>query len=73
MIGYIRVSDPRKADGESQREAIRAYATMRGIQVSDWIEEHVSATKTELSDRKLSSLHNKASSYQILLGLAAVK
>jgi DNA invertase Pin-like site-specific DNA recombinase len=52
MIGYIRVSDTRKADGESQKEAIRAYPTKRGIQLSDWIEEHVSATKTELSDRK---------------------
>ncbi len=56
MVGYIRVSDSRKADGESQREAIRAYAAKRGIQISDWIEEHVSATKTELSDRKLSTL-----------------
>lgn len=56
MIGYIRVSDSRKADDGSQREAIKAYAAKRGIQISDWIEEHVSATKTELSDRKLSSL-----------------
>lgn len=56
MIGYIRVSDARKADGESQREAIKAYAAKRGLQISDWIEEHVSATKTELSDRKLSLL-----------------
>lgn len=56
MIGYIRVSDSRKADGESQREAIKAYAAKRGIQISGWIEEHVSATKTELNDRKLSSL-----------------
>ncbi|WP_299136247.1 recombinase family protein [uncultured Vibrio sp.] len=56
MIGYIRVSDSRKADGESQREAIKAYANKRGIFISDWIEEHVSASKTELSDRKLSSL-----------------
>ncbi|MDC5849017.1 recombinase family protein [Vibrio europaeus] len=56
MIGYIRVSDSRKADGESQREAIKTYAAKRGILISDWIEEHVSASKTELSDRKLSSL-----------------
>lgn len=56
MIGYIRVSDARKADGESQREAIKSYAAKRGLQISDWIEEHVSATKTELSDRKLSLL-----------------
>ena len=56
MIGYIRVSDARKADGESQWEAIKSYAAKRGLQISDWIEEHVSATKTELSDRKLSLL-----------------
>lgn len=56
MIGYIRVSDPRKADGESQREAIKVYASKHDIQISEWIEEHMSATKTELSDRKLSSL-----------------
>ena len=49
MIGYIRVSDSQRADGESQREAIKAYAAKRGIQITDWIEEHVSATKTELS------------------------
>ncbi|WP_264878320.1 recombinase family protein [Vibrio agarivorans] len=56
MIGYIRVSDSQRADGEPQREAIKAYAAKRGIQISDWIEEHVSATKTELSERKLYSL-----------------
>ncbi|MDE1227564.1 recombinase family protein [Vibrio aestuarianus] len=56
MIGYIRVSDSQRADGESQREAIKAYAAKHGIQISDWIEEHVSATKTELSERKLYSL-----------------
>ncbi|MBF4270037.1 resolvase, partial [Vibrio anguillarum] len=42
MIGYIRVSDSQRADGESQREAIKAYAAKRGIQITDWIEEHVS-------------------------------
>ncbi|HHF3108984.1 TPA: recombinase family protein [Vibrio diabolicus] len=56
MIGCIRVSDSQRADGESQREAIKAYAAKRGIQITDWIEEHVSATKTELSERKLFSL-----------------
>ncbi|MDE1241049.1 recombinase family protein [Vibrio aestuarianus] len=56
MIGYIRVSDSQRADGESQREAIKAYAAKRGIQITDWIEEHESATKTELSERKLFSL-----------------
>ena len=66
MIGYIRVSDTQKADGESQREAIQAYATKRGIQISDWIEEHVSASKTELSERKLSSLITSQQSLIVL-------
>ena len=35
MIGYIRVSDSQRADGESQREAIKAYAAKRGIQITD--------------------------------------
>ncbi|TKF64529.1 hypothetical protein FCV55_20755 [Vibrio sp. F13] len=56
MIGYIRVSDSQRADGESQREAIKAYADKHGIQITDWIEEHVSAAKTEIRERKLSSL-----------------
>ncbi|ELA8193718.1 TPA: recombinase family protein [Vibrio alginolyticus] len=56
MIGYIRVSDSRKADGESQREAIKAYAYTNDLEISEWVEEHVSATKTDLSDRKLATL-----------------
>lgn len=56
MIGYIRVSDSRKAEGESQREAIKAYASANDLEISEWVEEHVSATKTDLSDRKLSTL-----------------
>ena len=35
MIGYIRVSDSQRADGESQREAIKEYAAKRGIQITD--------------------------------------
>ena len=35
MIGYIQVSDSQRADGESQREAIKAYAAKRGIQITD--------------------------------------
>ncbi|MFL0855001.1 recombinase family protein [Vibrio parahaemolyticus] len=56
MIGYIRVSDSRKSDGESQRVAIKAYASTNDLKISEWVEEHVSATKTDLSDRKLSTL-----------------
>jgi DNA invertase Pin-like site-specific DNA recombinase len=56
MIGYIRVSDSRKADGESQREAIKAYASEHHLEITEWVEEHVSATTTELCERKLSTL-----------------
>ncbi len=54
--GYIRVSDINKADGTSQRRAIQAYADKVGLTISEWVEEHVSASKTELDDRKLSTL-----------------
>lgn len=54
--GYIRVSDIAKADGTSQHRAIQSYADKVGITISEWVEEHVSASKTEFSDRKLSIL-----------------
>lgn len=56
MIGYIRVSDSRKADGESQREAIKSYASKHHLEITSWVEEHVSATTTELKERKISTL-----------------
>lgn len=56
MIGYIRVSDSRKADGESQRAAIKCYAKRKNITINEWVEEHVSASKTDISNRKLSSI-----------------
>lgn len=54
--GYIRVSDINKADGTSQKRAIQAYAEKVGITITDWVEEHVSASKTDIADRKLSGL-----------------
>lgn len=54
--GYIRVSDINKADGTSQRRAIQAYADKVGLTITEWVEEHISASKTELDDRKLSAL-----------------
>jgi DNA invertase Pin-like site-specific DNA recombinase len=56
MIGYIQVSDSRKTDVESQREVIKAYAFEHHLVITEWIEEHVSTTTTELSERKLSRL-----------------
>lgn len=56
MIGYIRVSDINKANGHTQKEAIKHYAKENDITIDGWIEEHISASKTDLNDRKLSSL-----------------
>lgn len=55
-IGYIRVSDINKANGDSQKQAIEAYALKQDIKIVNFIEEHISASKTELEDRKLNSL-----------------
>ena len=55
-VGYIRVSDINKADGNSQREAIKSYTDKRGIAITEFVEEHISGSKTELSERKLSAL-----------------
>lgn len=40
MIGYIRASDSRKADGESQHEAIKSYASKHHLVITEWVEEH---------------------------------
>lgn len=56
MIGYIRVSDINKADGSSQRNAIEAYAIKNNIKIDNFVEEHVSGSKTDISERKLSAL-----------------
>jgi len=63
MIGYIRVSDINKSDGESQREAIKDYATRHNLAVSEWVEESVSASKTDLADRKLASIISAQQSF----------
>lgn len=56
VIGYVRVSDSNKGSADSQRNAIRAYANKHNLVIEDIIEEYISASKTELSERKLSSL-----------------
>jgi DNA invertase Pin-like site-specific DNA recombinase len=55
-VGYIRVSDINKADGNSQREAVKSYANKKGIIITEFVEEHISGSKTELGERKLSAL-----------------
>ncbi|ABM03016.1 Resolvase, N-terminal domain protein [Psychromonas ingrahamii 37] len=56
FIGYVRVSDINKADGNSQREAIKSYADKNGIVIAEFVEEHISGSKTDISERKLSAL-----------------
>lgn len=58
VIGYIRVSDANKASGESQRAAIESYAERNNLVLDSIVEEHISATSTELEDRKLFALIN---------------
>lgn len=58
VIGYIRVSDANKASGESQRAAIESYVKRNNLVLDSIVEEHVSATTTELKDRKLFALIN---------------
>jgi len=58
IIGYIRVSDANKASGEAQRAAIESYVERNNLTLDSIIEEHISATTTELKDRKLFALIN---------------
>jgi len=55
---YIRVSDKNKADGESQRNAIQLYAEKNNLVITKWVEEFISATKTNIQDRKLMACIN---------------
>lgn len=53
---YIRISDSYKQDSETQKNNISNYATDNGIIINEWIEEHVSGSRTEASNREVSSL-----------------
>lgn len=54
-IAYIRISDSNKQDASTQREAVKAYADKIGAVITQWVEEHVSASKTSVEDRELST------------------
>lgn len=58
VIGYVRVSDANKGTGESQRAAIESYVKRNNLVLDSIVEEHISATSTELKDRKLFALIN---------------
>ncbi len=50
---YIRVSDKNKSNGESQRNAIQLYAMKNELTITKWVEEFISASKTDIQERLL--------------------
>jgi Site-specific recombinases, DNA invertase Pin homologs len=59
VIGYVRVSDANKQSNQAQRTAIEDYANKTGLIINEWIEESISASKTEIEDRQLNQLRNQ--------------
>ena len=58
FAAYVRVSDSKKQNGNTQRESIESYCKAQDINISLWVEEHISASKTDVQDRKLMTLVN---------------
>jgi DNA invertase Pin-like site-specific DNA recombinase len=58
FAAYVRVSDSNKQTGETQRSDIEIYTKENDIHVTKWVEENVSATKTDVEDRQLMNLVN---------------
>lgn len=56
IYAYIRISDKYKQDSSTQENSISNYATDNGLIINDWIEEHVSGSKTEAATREISNL-----------------
>ncbi len=53
-IAYIRISDADKQDSQSQISSVHQYAKDNGYVITDVVEEHISASKTDVTDRELS-------------------
>lgn len=62
---YVRISDKNKQQSETQKEAIKQYADINNLLISSWVTEEVSASKTDVEDRKLSELVNAG--YSIIM------
>jgi DNA invertase Pin-like site-specific DNA recombinase len=58
VVGYVRVSDLNKANADSQKSAILAYADRNNLTLDCIVEENISASKTQLQDRELMTLIN---------------
>lgn len=50
-IAYIRISDEYKQDSSTQKNSIKEYANKHSLIIDKWVEEAVSGSKTEASDR----------------------
>jgi DNA invertase Pin-like site-specific DNA recombinase len=56
VIGYVRVSNSNRANADSQIAEILCYVDRHKLKLDSIIEEHISATKTELAERELMML-----------------
>lgn len=55
-IAYIRISDEYKQDSRTQKNAIKEYANKHSLIINKWVEEAVSGSKTDASDREISQV-----------------
>ncbi|MCP4928907.1 MAG: recombinase family protein, partial [Gammaproteobacteria bacterium] len=53
-IAYIRISDAEKQESTAQLESIHRYAADKGYVITSVVEEHISGSKTDVTDRELS-------------------
>lgn len=65
IYGYIRVSTDKQTT-ENQRFEITNFASEKAMDIEEWIEETVSATK-KLNDRKFGALLNRIGKNDILI------
>lgn len=65
IYGYIRVSTDKQTT-ENQRFEITNFASEKAMEIEEWIEETISATK-KLNDRKFGALLNKIGKNDILI------
>tara|TARA_R110002167_G_scaffold366451_1_gene597519 strand:+ start:5663 stop:6373 length:711 start_codon:yes stop_codon:yes gene_type:complete len=59
IYAYIRISDKYKQDSSTQENSISNYATDNGLIINNWVEEHVSGSRTEAATREISNLISK--------------
>ena len=56
VIIYSRVSDANKANEKSQVKVCEEYADRKGLVVTTYVNENISASKTSIKDRKLANI-----------------